>query len=70
MSKYIIVIEKSGNNYSAYCPNLPGCVATGSSSRETEKNMKTAIELHLAGLKEDGKKPPKKTARVTEVLIG
>ena len=70
MSKYFIIIEKSKRNFSAFCPNLPGCVATGDTGAAAKKNMKAAIEFHLAGLKEDGKKPPKKTARVTEVLIG
>lgn len=69
MTKYFIVVEETGRNFSAYCPNLPGCVATGETMREVMKNMKEAIELHLEGLREDGKKPPKKTARIREVVI-
>ncbi|PIP82953.1 MAG: hypothetical protein CO113_13795 [Elusimicrobia bacterium CG_4_9_14_3_um_filter_62_55] len=70
MRKFIVVVEEAGKNFSAFCPNLPGCVATGDTSAEAFKNMKEAIELHLAGLKEDGQKPPKKTAKVKEVLVG
>ena len=53
MKKYAIVIEKTANNYSAFCPDLPGCVATGKSVEQTIKNMKEAIEFHLEGLKEN-----------------
>lgn len=57
--KYPIVIEKTARNYSAFCPDLPGCVATGQTIEETIKNMKDAIRLHLEGLKEDGLLIPK-----------
>jgi len=70
VNTYIIIIEKAGKNYSAYCPNLLGCVATGATEKAAEKNMKEAIEFHLDGLKEEGKRPPKKTARVKEVVVG
>ena len=50
--KYAIIIEQAGNNYSAYCPDLPGCVATGKTVEEIIQNMKEAIELHLEGLQE------------------
>lgn len=53
MSKYLVVIEKAAKNYSAFCPDLPGCVATGVTKREVEKNIRAAITLHLEGLKED-----------------
>jgi len=58
MSKYLVVYEKAGQNYSAFCPDLPGCVATGLTLDEAEKNIRTAISLHLEGLKEDGIIPP------------
>ncbi|HVT91012.1 MAG TPA: type II toxin-antitoxin system HicB family antitoxin [Tepidisphaeraceae bacterium] len=51
--KYLIVIEKSPSNYSAYVPDLPGCVATGKTIRDVKKNMKQAIAFHLDGLQED-----------------
>ena len=54
MQKFLIVIEKAGKNYSAYAPDLPGCIATGATRSQAEKNMYQAIELHLQGLKEDG----------------
>lgn len=54
MHRFLVVIEKAKRNYSAYSPDLPGCVATGKSRDEAEKNMLDAIELHLKGLREDG----------------
>lgn len=53
MYRFLIVIEKAERNYSAYSPDLPGCVATGSTREETERNMYEAIELHVRGLLED-----------------
>ena len=52
--RYAVVIEKAANNYSAYVPDLPGCVATGASIAETEAQIREAIEFHLEGLREDG----------------
>jgi len=52
--RYAVVIEKAENSYSAYVPDLPGCIATGSTVEETEKLIREAIELHLEGLREDG----------------
>ncbi len=54
MQKYLVIFEKAKNNYSAYSPDLPGCIATGKTRKETEKNIKEAINFHLDGLKEDG----------------
>jgi len=53
MPKYTIIIEKTKNNYSAYCPDLPGCIATGKTKEEVIKNMKEAIEFHLEGLRQE-----------------
>ena len=53
MNKYLVVIEKTAKNYSAFCPDLPGCVATGGTKREVERNIRAAITMHLEGLKED-----------------
>jgi predicted RNase H-like HicB family nuclease len=50
---YKIVIERGENNYSAYVPDLPGCVATGSTLDEVRERMRDAIEMHLEGLRED-----------------
>ena len=52
--RYAIVVEKAGNNYSAYAPDLPGCVATGSSVKEAEQEILEAIKFHIDGLREDG----------------
>lgn len=54
MHRFLIVIEKANGNYSAYSPDLPGCVATGATRENTEKNMYEAIEMHVQGLLEDG----------------
>jgi predicted RNase H-like HicB family nuclease len=54
MLRYLIVIEKTDNNYSAYCPDLPGCVATGSSRQDVEQSMHEAIQMHIDGMREDG----------------
>jgi len=53
MHRFLIVIEKIKDNYSSYSPDLPGCVATGSTREEVEKNMHEAIEMHIKGLRED-----------------
>lgn len=53
MARYLIVVEKAHNNYSAYSPDLPGCVATGKTREEVLRNMYAAIDLHLRGLRED-----------------
>lgn len=52
--RYAIVVEKAGDNYSAYAPDLPGCVATGSSIKEAEQEIQAAIKFHIDGLREDG----------------
>ena len=51
MENYLIIIEKQKNNYSAYSPDVPGCIATGKTQKETRKNMQEALEFHLEGLK-------------------
>jgi predicted RNase H-like HicB family nuclease len=65
--RYAIVIEKFGNNYSAYAPDLPGCVATGETVAEVEAEMKAAIEFHLDGLRADGDVVPEPTSIVEYV---
>jgi predicted RNase H-like HicB family nuclease len=58
MKKYLIVIEETETGYSAYSPDLPGCVSTGASRAEVEKNMREAISFHLDGLREEGELIP------------
>jgi len=53
MHRFLVVIEKADDNYSAYSPDLPGCVATGATREKVEKNMHEAIEMHVKGLLED-----------------
>ena len=60
--RYAIVIEKAGSNYSAYVPDLPGCVATAATIPEVESEIRDAIRFHLEGLKEDGFIPPPPTS--------
>ena len=59
MSRYLIVIEPTETGYSAYSPDLPGCVSTGPTRDEVERNMREAIEFHLDGLREEGLPVPK-----------
>jgi predicted RNase H-like HicB family nuclease len=60
--RYAIVIEKAEGNYSAYVPDLPGCVATGATVPEVEQEMREAIRFHIDGLKEDGLPVPQATS--------
>ena len=59
--RYAIVIEKGPENYSAYVPDLNGCVSTGLTVSEAEENIKEAISFHIDGLKEDGLPVPEPT---------
>lgn len=71
MKKYAIVIERGENNLSAYVPDLPGCITTGKTVEEVERNIREAIELHLEGMIEDGQPVPEPSTAVAYVcLIG
>ena len=59
VKNYSIVIEETATGYSAYSPDLPGCIATGATREEVEANMREAIEFHIEGLKEEGYEVPK-----------
>ncbi len=67
--RYAIVIEKAESNYAAYVPDLPGCVATGQTIEETEKEIREAIDLHLKGMREDGLPIPEPSSSVDYVDI-
>jgi predicted RNase H-like HicB family nuclease len=69
MHRFLIVIEKAGKNYSAYSPDIPGCIATGKTREETEERMHEAIEMHIHGLIEDGLPIPKSHSSATIVGI-
>lgn len=62
--RYAVVIEKAENNYSAYVPDLPGCVATGATVEETQSQIREAIEFHLEGLRQDGAPIPEPASQV------
>jgi len=67
--RYAIVVERAGDNYSAYVPDLPGCIATGGTLEETEQLIREAVELHLIGLREDGLPIPQPSSRVEYVEV-
>jgi len=67
--RFLIVIEKAGSNYSAYSPDLPGCVATGKTREDAEKQMHEAIAFHIEGLKEDKLPIPEGSSSASWVLV-
>ena len=69
MYRFLVVIEKASDNYSAYSPDLPGCVATGSTREEAEQNMQEAVEMHVKGLIEDNLPVPQPNAVAEYVAV-
>ncbi len=69
MYKFLIVIEKSETGYSAYSPDLPGCVATGKTAKEAERRMYEAVEMHIQGMLEDGTPIPEPSASSVYAII-
>ena len=67
--RYAIVIEKTDASYGAYVIDLPGCVATGATVEDVEGNIRSAIELHLAGMREDGEQIPFPSSQVEYVDV-
>lgn len=67
--RYAIVIEKAEGNYSAYVPDLPGCVATGRTVAEAEQSIREAIAFHIEGLREDGLPVPQPASLVDYVEV-
>lgn len=67
--RYAIVIEKAEQNYAAYVPDLPGCVATGKTVEETETQIQEAIEFHLRGMREDNLSIPEPSSRVEYIEV-
>lgn len=67
--KYAVVIEKATSNYSAYVPDLPGCVATGATVEDAEREIRSAIEFHLEGLKREGYEIPIPSSAVEYVEV-
>ena len=69
MKRYAIVVERAASNYAAYVPDLPGCVATGATVEATERLLREAIEIHVAGLREDGLPVPEPSSVVDYVDV-
>ncbi|HEY9085581.1 MAG TPA: type II toxin-antitoxin system HicB family antitoxin [Candidatus Tyrphobacter sp.] len=67
--KYTVIIEKAPANYAAYAPDLPGCVATGASIEDAQKNMRAAIEWHLRSIREHGEPVPVPRAIATHINV-
>lgn len=67
--RYAIVIERAEDNYSAYVPDLPGCVATGATLAEVEAEIRDAIAFHLEGMREDGLAVPSPSSQVDYVEV-
>jgi len=67
--RYAIVIEAANGNFSAYAPDLPGCIATGKTVEETEREIREAIEFHLEGLRADNLPIPPASSRVDYVEV-
>jgi predicted RNase H-like HicB family nuclease len=67
--EYLVVIEKAKNNYAAYSPDVPGCIATGKNPEETMEAYVKALKMHIDGLKEDGLPIPKPITRAEYVAV-
>jgi predicted RNase H-like HicB family nuclease len=67
--RYAVVIENAGQNFSAYVPDLPGCIATGATLSETEAAIREAIVFHLDGLREDGSPIPPPSSKVEYIEV-
>jgi predicted RNase H-like HicB family nuclease len=69
MHRFLVVIEKAEGNYSAYSPDLPGCIASGATREDAERNMHEAIEMHVRGLSEDNLPIPETTSFAEYVAV-
>ena len=69
MKEYTVIYEWAGENYSAYVPDLPGCIACGDTLEETEELMKDAIELYIETLRDDGQPIPEPTTQARAVSV-
>jgi predicted RNase H-like HicB family nuclease len=70
MRRFLIVVERANSNFSAYSPDLPGCVATGATPEESKGRMRAAIDMHVQGLREDRLPVPEPSAIAEYVEIG
>jgi predicted RNase H-like HicB family nuclease len=69
MKRYAVVIERGANNLSAYVPDLPGCVTTGKTVEEIERNIRESVSLHLEGMREDGVPMPEPATVALEIEV-
>jgi len=69
MHRFLVIIERAGNNFSAYSPDLPGCVATSETREDVAANMYEAIQMHVEGLREDGLPIPASESFAKYVLV-
>ena len=69
MIEYAVVIEDAGENFSAYVPDLPGCISTGGTVEEVTANIREAIALHIGSLREHGEDIPPASSRVSSVQV-
>lgn len=69
MRRYAVIYEKAAHNWAAYVPDLPGCISTGDSRAEVERNIREAIEFHIEGLRADGQPVPEPSSTVGTVLV-
>lgn len=69
MKEYFVIFEKADGNYSAYAPDLPGCISTGKTLEETERNIKEAIDLYLDTLRDEGKPIPEPTTKAKPISV-
>ena len=69
MSTYLVIIEESGDSYSAYVPDLPGCVAAGDTVQEVEELIRDAIPLHIESLRAHGEPVPEPEVRASSVSV-
>ena len=67
--RYAIVVEQAAGNFSAYVPDLPGCVATGDTQEEAELQIREAIEFHIEGLRQDGTQVPEPSSKVDYIEV-
>ena len=69
MKDFLVIFEWAGNNYSVYVPDLPGCISTGKTLEDAERNIKEAITLYIETLREDGKPIPEPTTKARPVSV-
>ena len=69
MKKYLVIIEKTGSGFSAYVPDLPGCVAFGETRSETEQQIREGIAFHIHGMREEGLSIPEPTTEALKLSV-